>query len=153
VENIEVQYQALEGEDNTSPLVVKILPVTRNKYKQLLEVAHILLVEFSKANAYPGEILHPDNENIWLNIEKLAKMLPLAGGGELEVVRLSDRDLLRIFFTRSLDRDEEGRLIPEEGKNYSTSEIARLNGFSFFRPDGQGMLEKAFLQAQKEIAA
>lgn len=152
MDSIEVQYLADEGEGNTSPLVVKILPVTRNKYKQILEISHILLVEFSKANAYPGEILHPDNENIWVNIDKLATMMPLAGGGKLEVARLSDRDILRIFFTRSLDRDNDGRLVPEEGENYATSEVARLNGFSFFRPDRQGMLEKAFRQAQEEIA-
>ncbi len=152
MDNIEVQYLPKEGEDNTSPLTVKIMPVTRNKYKQILDLSHILLVEFSKANAYPGEILHPDNENIWVNIDKLAEMMPLSGGGKLEISRLSDRDILRIFFTRSLDRDEDGRLVPQEGENYATSEIARLNGFSFFRPDRQGMLEKAFKQAQEEIA-
>lgn len=153
MDNIEIQYLPKEGEDNASALIVKILPVTRNKYKEILDLSHILLMEFSKANAYPGELLRPDNENIWSNIDKLCQIIPLVGGGRLDVARLSDRDVLKLFFTRSEDRDENGRLVPKEGENYVTSEIARLNGFSFFRPDGQGMLEKAFKQVQLEIAA
>ena len=108
------------------------------------------MVEFSKANAYPGDILNPRNENVWVNIHKLIELIPLSGGGKLEVDRLSDDDILKIFFTRSIERDADGRIAPPEGESYASGEIARLNGFSFFRSDNQGLLQRALQTAQQE---
>lgn len=137
MKNIEVQYLPLEDDkESVSPLVVKILPVKRNKYKEVSDLSLILLQEFSRVVGYPGELIRSDNENVWGNIAKLVDLLPLAGGGKLDCDRLSDDDVIRIFFTRSLETEEDGRLKPvkpngEEG--YAASEIAKLHGFDFFR--------------------
>ena len=153
MQSVEIEYLPKE-ESTSSPLVVKILPIARNKYRELLELCHLILVEFSKSYAYPGDLLNPDNENVWANIEKLCNLIPLAGGGKLDVERMSDDDIIRVFFTRSTYRDENGRLTPkEETESYASSELARLNGFSFFRQDGKGLLQKAIAQAELEVSS
>lgn len=153
MQSVEIEYLPIEGEETTSPLTIKLLPIKRQKYSEVIELCHLLLVEFSKSNAYPGDLLNPQNENVWSNISKLVTLIPLAGGGTLDIDRLSDEDVLRVFFTRSLHRDEMGRLTPEsEDENYAPGEIARLNGFSFFRADKKGLLQKAIAQMEQELA-
>lgn len=145
MESIEVQYLPLENSgDESSPLKVRILPVSRSRYREVLDLLHLLLIEFREKVAYPGELLMPDNENVWGNISKLTELLPLSGGGKLDIDRLSDRDLIRIFFTAKFKKDEtDGQIVPdtpvgEENSGYYSSEIARLHGFNFFK-----MLQRA----------
>ena len=145
----EIQYEPLDGKkEKGSALKVRITPSKRNRYKEILELCHILLVEFADCNAYPGDLLNPSNENVWGNIDKLIEYIPLVGGGKLDVARMSTEDIIRVFFTRTTTIDEDGRLAPDdENTQYLSGEIARLNGFSFFRKGGQGLFQKAVAES------
>jgi hypothetical protein len=131
--------------------VVKVKRVKTALMDDLLELQQVLVAHFSFHSALLGDLLKPSSKQVWADLEKTAKMLPVLGSDkplDLEQLKDDPDQICRIFFTATTDvDDEDGGLRPAEGGGYLPSEISKLHGFNFF---GQrGVMAIAFPMAVK----
>ena len=134
--------------------VAKVKPLARAKWADLMELQRSLLEEFARVAYCPGDLLIPTNKKVWSLLAQMAILLPTISTVPLDLEQLDDDELLATFITETTDRDAEGALMPlEEGKGHLPSRIARLHGFSFFRYDGQGLLQRAGSDFLEKIQA
>lgn len=118
---------------------VKLRTVPWSQHEELCELLEILAFEFLRCDSLPGELLRFKNATVWGTMRKIAAMVPVVGGGNLEIDRIDDCDLLlSLFFTASESRGEYGEVLPdkktsdEKGIFFSPSQICSLHGFNFF---------------------
>lgn len=152
--NFEVSYVDLRTGEPTGE-TVRVRALNRNQTTELAALVESLLSKFLYYGRLPGEVLRSDNVGVWSDMRKIAAMLPLEGGGELDLDRIDDDQLLRIFFTNSTCQDEDGGLIHDEKlgeRSLLPSEICKINGISFFDLNGshKGMLRRA-LEGERKL--
>lgn len=128
MQTIEVTYDSGE--------TVKIKPVPWAKLDDLSELLKQALKQFFMDGSLPGRAIAPNNRAMWAEIEKIVELLPLVGGGKLDVKQIPEVDrIISLFLTTTDHRDDDGAIVvPESERNVGLkpSEIAKLNGIDFF---------------------
>ncbi|GAA6622892.1 hypothetical protein [Scytonema sp. NUACC26] len=83
--------------------VVKVKRVKRAELKDLITLQQDLIAAFVRNYAGIGSVISDDT--VWSTIEKLTTMLPVVGGGLVELSKFEDdlNQLAKIFFTQSTD--------------------------------------------------
>lgn len=137
----------------TDGSVVRVKPVKRKDYQDLLELQVSLFTLFIESDLLPGDFLL--NPEVIGYMEQTCSMIPLIGEERsLELDKIAEEsglELIAIFVTTTSGMDEEtGAIVPEEGMAYSPSLIAKLHGFSFFHREGKGILGKARKKWEKK---
>ncbi|HEY9657683.1 MAG TPA: hypothetical protein V6C65_04400 [Allocoleopsis sp.] len=114
--------------------VVLMRPVPPSKMEDLIDLQKNLLAAFMVHGGMLGEILRLSNTRVWEDLKKMASLIPLVGGGTLNVEKIDDsEEICRIFFTTTQNIDEEtGAILPPDDEPYSPSVIASLNGVNFW---------------------
>lgn len=140
---------------------VKEPPVAHEE--DLVNLCIDLLQCFKDAVCRPGDLLRQKNVKVWDLISKTCNLLPVVGGGTVEVeqIKLLEKSrIIEIFFTKTLHRDPEtgvimppfdyGEIDPETGAKakleqceYQENEIANLLGYSFFLNTNDGLMQIA----------
>lgn len=132
---------------------VLIKQVPWMKTDDLWELLKEILTDLISKNLMPGETLRPSNRRTWGSIERIVEMLPLVGGGKLDVEEMEIDDIITVFFTDTCDRDEDGTLNPPQDSKvgYPPGRIAKLHGFDFFklRAEAVAILESQAKSPQK----
>lgn len=146
--------------------VVQVRAASIMKTEDVLELQKSLIAQFLYAGAMLGNLLLPSNTRVWEDMKRLGELLPIVGpdGGFLDPTQIQDPDeLCRIFFTRTLDRDDEtGAISPADEEPYKPSDIARLHGLNFYGLEGilyqarqrtGKMMQEARLQLEQDLKA
>jgi hypothetical protein len=125
---IEIHYS--DGE------TVLLKAVAWMKTDDLWDLLKLLLANFSEKQMMLGEFLRPSNKTGISTLRKIARMLPIVGGGELDIERLEAEEILRLFLFEWVDGDyiinEFNQVVPPPDTQYPPGAIARLHGFDFF---------------------
>ncbi|HEY9610605.1 hypothetical protein [Allocoleopsis sp.] len=108
--------------------------VARSRYSELKGLLSKLMANFLYFGCSRGELCDASNDRVWSDIRKVAEMLPLDGGGALDLDRIDDIQILEIFFTDDVV-EVRGRVEEqpdEEGvKRFKPGKITALHGFNF----------------------
>jgi hypothetical protein len=112
--------------------IVKVKQAKLKHLDDLITLQRNLLDHFMWGGALMGSILLPTNTAAWNDIDRIAALLPLVGGGFLEPRRIEDLDTFcQVFFTRTASTSDDGGIYPADSERYLPSEIARLHGLDF----------------------
>ena len=124
--------------------VAKVKPLPRAKWADLMELQRSLLEEFARVSYCPGDLIFPENKKVWSLLAQAVTLLPTISTEPLDLDQMDDEEILATFFTETSTRDADGALMPTDPTSgHSPSRIAKLHGFSFFRYDRQGLLQRA----------
>ncbi len=133
MDSFEVFYdRAQSNADKAESVIVR--RVARSRYTELKSLLSKLMASFLYFGCSRGELCNMENERVWKDIEKVAEMLPLDGGGKLNLDRIDDLQIIAIFFTDE-PVEEYGRVVEqmdEEGaKRFKPGKVCALHGFNF----------------------
>lgn len=124
--------RAQSNADKAESVIVR--RVARSRYSELKSLLSKLFANFLYFGCSRGELCDMENERVWADLKKVVEMLPLDGGGTLNLDRIDDIQLIEIFFTDEV-KEEYGRVVEqvnEEGKKrFKPGKIAALHGFNF----------------------
>ena len=112
-------------------ILVKAVPWLQTD--DLWDLLKILVTEFADKGLYVGEFLRPKNKTIVSTLKKVCAMLPVVGGGEIELERLDANEVIDLFVVsmEGTTSNEVGQLIREDG-GHLPGKVAHLHGFDFF---------------------
>lgn len=137
-----------------SGAVEKVKPLPRAKWADAMELQQSLLEEFMLASGLPGTLLSLANKKVWSLLDQFCLLLPTISGTPLDLDQMDADEILQTFFTATVNRDEDGAIVPEgENKPHQPSRVARLHGFGFFLFNGQGLWELARAKFLKALNA
>ena len=129
--HFEVIYDR-ETTDKSESVIVR--RVARSRYAELKSLLSKLMASFLYFGCSRGELCDTTNERVWADIYKVAEMLPIDGGGKLNLDRVDDLQIIEIFFTDDV-KEEYGRVVEhvnEEGaKMFKPGKVCALHGFNF----------------------
>ncbi|HEY9598480.1 MAG TPA: hypothetical protein V6D33_12500 [Cyanophyceae cyanobacterium] len=133
LDHIEVIYDRdLPGSDKKESVIIRRVP--RSRRSELKSLLAKLLAEFLYFGQSRGELCDSENERVWADLGKVAQMLPLDGGGVLNLDRVDDWQIIELFFVDEVT-EVRGRIVmdkADDGLNhYTPGKIARLHGINF----------------------
>lgn len=133
MDSFEVFYDADKPDsDKKESVIVRRVP--RSRYSEIKDLLAKLMANFIYFGCSRGEVCDGSNERVWKDIQKITELLPLDGGGRLNLDRIDDLQIIAIFFTDE-PVEELGRVImtaDEEGReHFKPGKIAALHGINF----------------------
>jgi hypothetical protein len=133
MDSFEVFYdRARPNSDKAESVIAR--RVARSRYTELKSLLSKLMASFLYFGCSRGELCDSTNERVWADIHKITEMLPLDGGGKLDLDRIDDLQIIEIFFTDEAV-EEYGRVIEQaddEGvKRFKPGKVCALHGFNF----------------------
>lgn len=133
MDNFEVFYDRDQPNPDRQESVI-VRRVARSRYSELKSLLSKLMANFLYFGCSRGELCDASNERVWADIRKVAEMLPLDGGGKLDLDRIDDIQILEIFFVDEVV-EVRGRVEEqpdEEGiKRFKPGKVTALHGFNF----------------------
>lgn len=123
---VEVQYT--DGE------TILVKAVSWMETDDLWDLLKVLMTDFVARQLYIGEFLRPSNKTVISTLRKVCKMIPVVGGGEVELDRLDAETIVDLFVVdlKNTQVNDIGQIVTPEGETYLPGAIARLHQFDFF---------------------
>jgi hypothetical protein len=139
--HFDVIYDRDIVDDESKCEVVKIRRAKRLHYEDLKMLLCDLMVEFLKTGRTRSRFCDMSNSRIQKTLERIVNFLPIVGGGELDLDRIDDIQLIEIFITEELvEKDGRAQLYvdteeladgEEPQQYYKPGKIAKLHAFPF----------------------
>jgi hypothetical protein len=133
MDSFEVFYDSDKADADKKPSVI-VRRVARSRYSELKSLLAKLMASFIYFGCSRGELCDGSNEKVWEDIRKLADMLPLDGGGKLDLDRIDDLQIIAIFFVDE-PVEERGRVMRHVDaagqEHFKPGKIAALHGVNF----------------------
>lgn len=94
MDNFEVFYDRDKPNADRQESVI-VRRVARSRYSELKSLLSKLMANFLYFGCSRGELCDASNDRVWSDIKKVAEMLPLDGGGKLDLDRIDDIQTFR----------------------------------------------------------
>lgn len=113
--------------------VITVKAVPWSKLDDVSILQSKILQAFLENSGAVGSLLKPSNVEVWSYIKKLASLLPVVGGVNLDIEQIQDLyDIVKIFITTTDTFNEFNWVMPENGEMLQPSKISQVHSLNFY---------------------